>query len=143
MSSNTNHGPNHIPSHYACITTASGDVTHVVVPIGDFERLQAEHQAMEATTAPAQSEIDAALRVLNDPATTWHDAGTVFEQLVRRGLAPLRKERGLTQTDLAAMLELSQAQVSRLERDLDGASLRLLRRIATLLKPDGNQLKAG
>lgn len=132
-----------IPNHYACITTPGGDVTHVVVPIGDFERLQAEHQALEASTAPSQSEIDAALRVLHDPATAWHDAGTVFEQLVRRGLAPLRKERGLTQSDLAAMLELSQAQVSRLERDLDGASLRLLRKIATLLKPDGNQLKAG
>ena len=132
-----------IPNHYACISTPGGDVTYVVVPIADFERLQAEHQALEASSAPAQSEIDAALRVLNDPATTWHDAGTAFEQLVRRGLAPLRKERGLTQSDLAAMLELSQAQVSRLERDLDGASLRLLRKIATLLKPDANHLKAG
>lgn len=64
------------------------------------------------------ADIEDAVRVLNDPKTTWHSADDVLLRVARDGLAAARKERGLTQEQLAAALGVSQPQVSRLEHNL-------------------------
>lgn len=79
------------------------------------------------------ADIDDAVRILEDPATMWHSADEVLLRVARDGLAAARKERGLTQEQLAAALGVSQPQVSRLEHNLDGTSVRVLKRIVEVL----------
>jgi DNA-binding XRE family transcriptional regulator len=107
--------------------TNNGQVTHVMVPIAEFEKMKGS-----AGAAPSSSDIDEAVRTLNDATESWHDADAVLASLLRDGLASVRKAHGLTQQELARALDLSQPQVSRLEKSLDGATVRMLRRLATM-----------
>lgn len=107
--------------------TNNGQVTHVMVPIADFEKMKGS-----ANVSPSPSDIDEAVRTLNDPTESWHDADAVMASLLRDGLASVRKAHNLTQQELAEALELSQPQISRLEKSLDGATVRMLRRLATM-----------
>lgn len=108
-----------------------GVVTHVLVPVEEFNRLVGEQDRI--ALAPTDADIDDAIRILNDPGAEWHDADEVLWRVLRDGLAAMRKERGLTQEQLAAALGMSQPQVSRLESNLEGAPLRVLRRVAEAL----------
>jgi DNA-binding XRE family transcriptional regulator len=114
--------------------TSNGQVTHVMVPIDEFEKMKGS-----AGAAPSSSDIDEAVRTLNDATESWHDADAVLSSLLRDGLSSVRKAHGLTQQEVAQALDLSQPQVSRLEKSLDGATVRMLRRLATIFvgRPQG------
>lgn len=123
--------------HFPTVQT-DGIVTHVLVPVDEFKRLTGEQPD---TAPPTPEEIADAVRIIEDPRTEWHDANDVLWEIVRTGLASVRKEKGLTQEHLAAALGVSQSHVSRMEKSLDGVTLRALRRIAELLAtlPPGDQ----
>jgi transcriptional regulator with XRE-family HTH domain len=72
---------------------------------------------------------------------------TVGEPDMAARIATMRRQAGLTQTELAQLLETSQQQVSRLEASgYEGQSIRVLRRVAKALRtrlvvtfePEGN-----
>ncbi len=117
---------------------ANGVVTHVLVPVDEFRRLMGDTSGV---TPPSSEQVAEAVRILEDPHTEWFDANDILWELVRNGLASLRKQHGLTQEELAALLGVSQSHVSRLEKSLDGVTLRTLRRIAEVLAapPSENQ----
>ena len=106
--------------------TADGVVTHVMLPIAEYERLRHE-------PTPVDDEIAEAIAIYENPATVWHDGNDVLPRLITDGIEALRKEHGLTQAALAENLELSQSQISRMERDTDSVTLGTLKRIAAAL----------
>lgn len=118
--------------HYPTVQK-DGVVTHVLVPVEEFERLRLVRDEEPEAAAPSDAEIAEAVRVLEDPGTRWHDAEAVLWEIVRGGLAAVRKERGLTQEELAARLGVAQPQISRMERSLEGTTVRVLRRLAAAL----------
>jgi DNA-binding XRE family transcriptional regulator len=123
--------------HFPTVQT-DGIVTHVLVPVEEFKRLTGEQPDIGPPTA---EEVANAVRMLEDPNTEWYDANDVLWEIVRTGLGSVRKEQGLTQEQLAAALGVSQSHVSRMEKSLDGVTLRVLRRMAELLAtpPSENQ----
>jgi hypothetical protein len=122
-----------IAAHQYQTVQKDGVVTHVILPVDEFLKLTEPPASSATVAAPSDSEIDAAIGVLNDPDQTWRDAESVLWQVLRDGLAPARKSRGLTQEQLASELGMSQPQVSRMESNLDSATLRVLRRVAERL----------
>jgi DNA-binding XRE family transcriptional regulator len=106
--------------------STGGVVTHVLVPVEEYQRLA-------AGAPPAPAEVEDALRILADANEPWTDAESVLLHIIQEGLAPLRKRSGLSQKQLAEALDLSQAQVSRIEKNPGNASLRILRAIAEAL----------
>ena len=107
-----------------------GVVTHVLVPVDEFNRLVG---GQEPTDGPSALDLEDAVRILSDAETEWEDADEVLWGVLREGLAPVRKRHGLTQEQLAAAVGMSQPQVSRLEANLEGAPLRVLRRVVEAL----------
>ena len=72
---------------------------------------------------------------LEDPAfaTRFKHAGEAWDVALQ--IAALRKQAGLSQKDLAKLLNTSQQQVSRLESPgYEGHSLSMLRRVADVLR---------
>jgi transcriptional regulator with XRE-family HTH domain len=72
---------------------------------------------------------------LKDPAfaTRFKQAGAAWDVALQ--LASLREQAGLSQKQLAALLNTSQQQISRLESPgYEGHSLSMLRRVAGVLK---------
>jgi transcriptional regulator with XRE-family HTH domain len=55
-------------------------------------------------------------------------------QLVADGLRAIRERHNMTQQELADAIDVTQPHVSRLEQDLDGIPLRLLRRLAEVFR---------
>ncbi len=108
-----------------------GVVTHVLVPVDEFNRLVDERERI--ARAPSDEEIEDAVRILEEAETEWEEADDVLWRILREGLAPIRKRHGLTQEQLAAALGMSQPQVSRMESNLEGAPLRVLRRVVEAL----------
>ncbi len=121
--------------------SSDGRVTHVVVPVEEFQKLSgAGSQNAELTglhRMPSEEDVREAVRILNDPNTVWYDGEEVLRDLIREGLIDARKRAGLTQAELASQVGLSQAQISRLESNMDGATVRVLRRIAEALGNSG------
>lgn len=95
--------------------------THVVLPIDEYERLMLADIAREAE------------RIMDDPNTKWIDADDYRAQRAASQLVTIRKERGMTQQQLANKLGMAQTQISRLERNPDRTTLRTLRRVAKAL----------
>lgn len=108
-----------------------GVVTHVLVPVEDFNRMVGERDRI--ARPPSEADIEDAVRIIEDAETEWLDADEVLWRILREGLGEIRKQHGLTQEQLAAALGMSQPQISRLERNLDGAPLRVLRRVVEAL----------
>jgi DNA-binding XRE family transcriptional regulator len=121
------------------IVQSHGQVTHVMVPLEEYARLAAaagelpDAAPSSAAMAPDDDEISRAAAILDNPETRWHGADELMWQVVQDGLAPARKQAGLSQQELADQLGLSQAQVSRMEKNADSITLRVLRRIAEVL----------
>lgn len=109
-----------------------GRVTHVLVPIEQFEQLTAA-AGTPPPPGPSRDEIDQAVAALNSPDTEWVDAEDVFKELLTDGLKRVRQELGMTQQQLADALRVSQAQVSRMEKDLGSTSVASLRRLTEIL----------
>ncbi len=117
-------------AHFPTVTD-HGVITHVMVPIGIYEKLTGEHPA--ALKPPSADDVNAAIAVLNDPRTAWHDADAILQQFVREGIEQARRRRDITQAQLGASVGLSQPQISRIEKNPDAAPLGILRRIAEVL----------
>jgi DNA-binding XRE family transcriptional regulator len=125
-----------------------GATTHVLVPIEEFQRLSAGRaggaERVRGGGPPAPEAIAEAIQIYTDPDTEWHDAEAAFWEILRGGIGRLRRERGLTQQQLAEALGVSQPHVSRLEANIDTATLQVLRRVAAVLSDqDDRQKKAG
>ena len=111
--------------------TDHGVITHVLVPIGIYQQLTGEHP--DALQPPSADDVNAAIAVLNDPRTAWHDADAILQQFVREGIEQARRTRDITQAQLGSQVGLSQPQISRIEKNPDAAPLGILRRIAEVL----------
>lgn len=121
----------------ASIVTANGTKTHVLVPKSQFESLVRASRATGRKSnkgGPSAETIQEAVRALKDPKTKWHDANKVVHDIIANGVARARQERGLTQKQLGELLGVAQAQVSRYEKNPDGLTLRVLKRIAAALE---------
>lgn len=117
-------------STYQTVSTG-GTVTHVIVPVADYERLTGEHPS--SLTPPSDEIVRAAMEIYKDPKTTWHDAGSVFRSLLTDGIAGVRQSLGLSQAELGERAGVSQSKISRCEQDPEGVSVRMLKRIAEAL----------
>ncbi len=80
--------------------------------------------------------------LLADPKTEWFDADEVFANFAAQGIARVRKARGLTQKQLGNKLGIPQSQVSRLEKNPDASSMRLIKRVANALGVSVHDLMA-
>jgi DNA-binding XRE family transcriptional regulator len=107
----------------------AGNVTHMVVPIEQY------HSLMEAAAsqAPSTDAIARAAAMLNDPSTRWHDAESVLHDLLDTGVQAVRSKAGMTQAALGKAAGMPQSQVSRLEKNLENASVKTVRRIADVI----------
>lgn len=103
--------------------------THVLLSMQEYRELT----AAAAAAAPTEGEVSRALQVLDDPGQEWSDGEALLGQILRDGLAELRKRHGLTQAALGKLVGMPQSQVSRLENNLESTTLRVLRLIADRL----------
>ena len=110
-------------TEHACIEQ-NGKVTHVLVPIDEYERLIAASMA------------DLAVASLEDDKTEWAEADAVARELARDRIVSARKAAGLTQKQLGDKLGLPQSQISRIERQPDRTTIRTLKRVARALGVD-------
>ena len=118
-------------SHHFPVLLNDGVITHVVLPIRTYEKLAGEPAA--ALQPIFADDVRAAVAILNDPETQWHDANALLQRLIHEGIEQARRQRGITQAQLGAAVGLSQPQISRIERNPEGAPLGILRRIAQML----------
>jgi DNA-binding XRE family transcriptional regulator len=110
-----------------------GVVTHYLVPSAELERLLSASRDKPAATfawSPDAKQSDFARDVLTDRKTRWESADQFMLELVSEGLREMRERHNMTQQQLAEAIEVTQPHVSRMEQELDGVPLRLLRRIA-------------
>ncbi len=105
-----------------------GRVTHVLVPVGEYERLV------------KASMVQSAAAKLEDQTTEWVDADQLARELAAQRIAKARKSAGLTQIQLGRKLRLPQSQISRIERNPDRTTVRTLKRIARALGVDVSAL---
>jgi transcriptional regulator with XRE-family HTH domain len=71
--------------------------------------------------------------MLESSSTVWHSADDVMRGIVSQGLSAVREQSGLTQAQLGKLASMPQSQVSRIEKDLDSATMRVIRRVAAAL----------
>lgn len=119
-----------IEKNLATVQT-NGVITHVLVPVREFERLTGK--SAESLAPPSDKDVDAAIATFENPATVWRDANEIFQSLVLEGIEHVRRGNGLSQTELGRRVGLSQPQVSRLENHPERATLALLKKIAAAL----------
>jgi DNA-binding XRE family transcriptional regulator len=94
----------------------------------------AEYERMAATRIVREAEA-----ILDDPEMEWYDLEDVVAKWNVEKLVKARKARGLTQAQLGKRVGMPQSQISRLERNPDASSLRLIKKIAKALKvPPGD-----
>lgn len=118
------------------VLDAKGRTTHYLVPAAEYEGLVAGRKAEPrgaASPGPSRSAIEEAARMLESPSTVWHSADDVMRGIVSQGLSSVREQSGLTQAQLGKLASMPQSQVSRIEKDLDSATMRVIRRIAAAL----------
>ncbi len=96
----------------------------VIVPKEDYERLVQIAEEREL------------VGILENPNTKWLDWDECKLKLAGKSIAEARKEKGLTQAQVARKLGLPQSQISRIERNPDHSTLRTLKRIARALRVD-------
>lgn len=110
------------PSHAYVV---DGDrTTHILVPVDEYERL------IQADMASS------AISKLHDTSVEWVDADALGLELAGERIAAARRAKGVTQKELGAKLGIPQSQVSRIERNPDGTTVRTLKRIARALGVD-------
>lgn len=111
-----------------------GVVTHYLVPSAELERLLGVSREKPAAAtfawSPDAKQSDFAREVLDDRKTRWESADQLMLELISEGLREMRERHHMTQQQLAEAIEVTQPHVSRMEQELDGVPLRLLRRIA-------------
>jgi DNA-binding XRE family transcriptional regulator len=120
----------------------NGVVTHYLVPTADMQQLlragdsqpASERGSTDDTFAwtPTAAQADFSRRVLADSSTTWDSGDELMMQLITDGVRDMRERYGMTQQQLADAIDVTQPHVSRLEQELDGVPLRLLRRLAAV-----------
>lgn len=112
---------------HSAIVGPDGARTHVIVPADEYDRMR------NASRQPSEDAIERAAAALNNPNSVWHDANDVLADILRDGLKRARKSTGLTQAQLGRRVGLTQPQLSRLEKDSDKMTLKLVRKVAAAL----------
>ena len=108
----------------------TGDkVTHVVLPIDEYEELIATQMAHEVIAS-----------MEDDDNVEWIDFEDFAAQLAADRIVEARKARKMTQKALAAKLGVPQSQISRIERNPDRTTVRTLKKIAKALGVDVSAL---
>lgn len=111
-----------------------GVVTHYLVPSAELERLLSASRDKPANAtfawSPDAKQSEFARDVVTDRKTRWESADQLMLELVSEGLREMRERHNMTQQQLAEAIDVTQPHVSRMEQELDGVPLRLLRRIA-------------
>jgi DNA-binding XRE family transcriptional regulator len=120
------------------VLDARGRTTHYLVPAAQYEVLVAARKPEPRDVAsnahgPTRAAIEQAAQMLESPTTVWHDADDVMRGIVSHGLSAVREQSGLTQAQLGKLASMPQSQVSRIEKDLDSSTMRVIRRIAAAL----------
>lgn len=103
----------------------SGRAKYVLVPLDEYERLVKASMIEEA-----EAVLDS-----GDEAQ-WVDAKHLALEIAGERIAKARKAAGLTQQQLGRRLNLPQSQISRIERNPDHTTVRVLKRIAHALGVD-------
>jgi len=111
------------------IVNDEGVVTHRIVPVEEYEALV----ALEKSSGPSEDFIREAAAILTSKKTKWHDANDILPEIIENGIASLRKRQGVTQSELGRRLGVPQSRVSRMERNEDALTLRVLKRLAKAL----------
>jgi DNA-binding XRE family transcriptional regulator len=119
-----------LPERTSFVRDPGGAATHAVIPYEDYVQLIALQAAREGEA------------ILANPNTEWLDADEVFASFAAQGIARVRKARGLTQKQLGEKLGIPQSQVSRLEKNPDASSMRLIKRVAKALGVSVHDLMA-
>lgn len=114
----------------ASSSSVTSTPTHVQVPIAEYQALV----ATAAASGPSRAAIERAAALATNPDTTWFSADDVLKDIVVEGLTHVREQSGMTQSELGKLAAMPQSQVSRLESNIDAATVRVLRRIAIALK---------
>jgi ribosome-binding protein aMBF1 (putative translation factor) len=94
----------------------------VVLPTSEYERLLLGKMARLSERLLDSSK-----------ASDWSDADEVLAQIASSRIAEFRRLRGLSQRELGKQLGMPQSQLSRIERNPDSTTLRVLKRIAGAL----------
>lgn len=114
---------------HSAVVGPDGKTTHVLVPAAEYEALLDRAKADE----PSDGTVEEAIRILSDKSTRWYDAEDLVLEVLKRGLREIRRSRGLTQAELGRLLRVPQSRVSRLEKNPEAATLRVLKRVAAAL----------
>ena len=112
--------PHIAAGEYSCLLDR-GSITHILVPTDVFERLL----SIEA--------FRAAVSELREGRAGIVSHANVGRELAATRLVTARRRKGLTQTELAHRIGLTQSQVSRAEREPAKTSKQTLRCIAEQL----------
>jgi len=111
-----------------------GVVTHVMLPIDEYENLIFQSMAVEV------------LDELEHEALTGQRPGDFVNgedfaaEVAAEALLNARKEKGLTQQQLAKKVGIPQSQISRIERNPDRTTVKTMRKIAKALGVDVSRI---
>ena len=114
----------------------------VLVPVSEFRRAFPDRQIDEGNLSDLFSakEVADATKVLDDPNAEWIDLDDAKAMLAAKDLIAARKSKGLTQKQLGDLVGVPQSQISRIERNPDRTTVRMMKKIAKALKVDVGSL---
>lgn len=113
---------------FATVMSPDGHQTHVVLPLEVYEKL------VEAEIARKADEI------LRSPDTEWFELEDARAMLAGQKIAEARKAKRLTQAQLGKLVGMPQSQVSRLEKNPDASSMKLIKKVAKALGVPASKL---
>lgn len=105
-----------------------GRYTFAMIPIEDYEKLFLQQIARSA--AP----------MLNDPDYEWFEFDDVRAMFAGQKIAAARKAKALTQAKLGKLVGMPQSQISRLEKNPDASSMKLIKKVAKALGVPASKL---
>lgn len=114
----------------------------VLVPVREFRRAFPGRQLDEGNLSDLFSpkEVADATKALDDPNAEWIDLDDAKAMLAAKDLIAARKSKGLTQKQLGDLIGVPQSQISRIERNPDRTTVRMMKKIAKALKVDVGSL---
>ncbi len=114
-----------------------GAFTHVIVAIEAYNSLVQDSAELEAIRALGELDRDGADASSSDD---WIDGEDFAAEVAADALLSARKEKGLTQQQLAKKVGIPQSQISRIERNPDRTTVKTMRKIAKALGVDVSRI---
>jgi len=124
------------------VLSVDGETSYVLVPVRDFRQAFPNRKVEDRTVKDlfTPKEIRASIKTLENPDTQWYDIKDAKAMLVASDLIAARKAKGLTQKQLGDLIGVPQSQISRIERNPDHTTVRMMKKIAKALKVDVGSL---